>query len=209
MATKAVLAYMQKENRPFSVNDIVQNLNKEFGKTAIQKGVDELVSQSKLLEKTYGKQKVYCITQEDEGQDQEKLNQEMAKMNKSILELTETLQGNERKIKNLEFELKNLKSSLTTEHARAEKSNLEKQVEQMKEKLKTLSENASPISAEQKQKVEAEHSKNVKEYRKRKRICNDIIESILEGYPKRKKDLIEELGVETDEEVNFKLENFN
>jgi 26S proteasome regulatory subunit (ATPase 3-interacting protein) len=41
----------------------------------------------------------------------------------------------------------------------------------------------------------------VKEYKKRKRICSEIIDSILEGYPKTKKHLIEEVGLETDEEA--------
>lgn len=42
-------------------------------------------------------------------------------------------------------------------------------------------------------------------FRKRKRICNDMIDAVLEGYPKSKKTLLEELCVETDEMVNFKL----
>ena len=43
------------------------------------------------------------------------------------------------------------------------------------------------------------------EWRKRKRIATDIVDAVMEGYPKRKKDLYEEVGLETDEEVGVTL----
>jgi 26S proteasome regulatory subunit (ATPase 3-interacting protein) len=42
-ATGAVFDYLQAQNRPYSVNDIVLNLHKEHGKTAVQKALDKLV----------------------------------------------------------------------------------------------------------------------------------------------------------------------
>lgn len=205
MATSAVYKYLQNQNRPYSTNDIVTNLHKEYGKTAVQKALDELVSQNKIIEKIYGKQKVYCILQQDENTDPEAMNTEIAKMDKDIMILTDMLQTNEQKIKNGEHELKNLLNSLTNEEARIEIGKLEKESTKLKEKLRVLSENASPISPEDKEKVEKVHTKNMKEYRKRKRICSDIVDSILEGYPKRKKDLVEEMGLETDEDVGCNI----
>lgn len=63
---EAVLNYLEKVNRPYSANDILQNLQKEFGKAAIQKALDQLVIAKKVHEKTYGKQKVYSIVQKDD-----------------------------------------------------------------------------------------------------------------------------------------------
>lgn len=60
-----VLKYMRDQNRPFSTNDVMMNLHKEFGKTAIQKSLDTLVSEGQLVEKVNGKQKAYVINQED------------------------------------------------------------------------------------------------------------------------------------------------
>jgi 26S proteasome regulatory subunit (ATPase 3-interacting protein) len=40
--------------------------------------------------------------------------------------------------------------------------------------------------------------KTASELRKRKRICGDMLDQILESYPKGKKALLEEVGVETD-----------
>ena len=61
---KIVLKYMADKNRPYSTNDIVMNLRKEFGKTAVQNALDNLVIEKKLTEKLNGKQKVYVINQE-------------------------------------------------------------------------------------------------------------------------------------------------
>ena len=59
-----VLKYMADQNRPYSTNDIVMNLRKEFGKTAVQNALDNLVIKEKLTEKVNGKQKVYVINQD-------------------------------------------------------------------------------------------------------------------------------------------------
>lgn len=45
----AVLQYLTSQNRPYSVNDIVLNLHKEHGKTAVQKALDTLVEVCKNL----------------------------------------------------------------------------------------------------------------------------------------------------------------
>lgn len=45
----AVLQYLTSQNRPYSVNDIVLNLHKEHGKTAVQKALDTLVEVFKIL----------------------------------------------------------------------------------------------------------------------------------------------------------------
>lgn len=193
---------MQFQNRPRSANDVVEKL-KELGKTAVQKALDELVAKGKVFEKVYGKQKVYCVVQDDV--DPEKLRGEMEEIERSIAELSGTLQSGEKKLKNCEIELKNLASSLSTEQAGTEKGKLEMEVERLRCKLDVLQQNATPVSPGRKRSIEKDHERFMKEYRKRKRICTDIIDSIMEGYPKKKKDLIEELGIETDEDVGCNI----
>lgn len=61
------------------------------------------------------------------------------------------------------------------------------------------------ISTEDQQRTAREHETILREYRKRKRICNEMVNEILEGYDKKKKTLLEELGVETDEDAGVKL----
>lgn len=66
MAVNAIYKYLQDTNRPYSANDIMNNLHSEYGKTAVQKALDQLAESGKVREKTYGKQKVYSIIQPDE-----------------------------------------------------------------------------------------------------------------------------------------------
>lgn len=54
---------MIKENRPFSANDLSTNLNGQLGKTAIVNTLEELANGKKIIEKVYGKQKVYMALQ--------------------------------------------------------------------------------------------------------------------------------------------------
>ncbi|XP_059094693.1 homologous-pairing protein 2 homolog [Tigriopus californicus] len=117
----AVEDYLRTQNRPYSANDIVLNLHKEHGKTAVQKALDLLVADGKVSEKLNGKQKQDLISRED------------------------------------------------------------------------------------KRKLEESHESAVKEWRKRKRICLSITDAILESYPKPKKALFEDIGIETDEDVGAKV----
>ena len=36
-------------------------------------------------------------------------------------------------------------------------------------------------------------------------MCTNVIDAILEGYPKSKKDFLEEVGIETDEDMGVKI----
>lgn len=68
----------------------------------------------------------------------------------------------------------------------------------MKKKLEEFSQNKVKVSAADFKKAQQLKEKSTTELRKRKRICLDILDQILENYPKSKKALLEEVGVETD-----------
>ena len=50
-----------------------------------------------------------------------------------------------------------------------------------------------------------QHESCTGHWRKRKRMATEILDSILESWPKSKKSLYEEIGVETDESVGVAL----
>lgn len=58
MCTQAVFKYLESTNRPYSANDISQNMHNAYSKGAIQKALDELTQKGTIREKVYGKQKV-------------------------------------------------------------------------------------------------------------------------------------------------------
>ncbi|XP_073962998.1 homologous-pairing protein 2 homolog isoform X2 [Choristoneura fumiferana] len=177
------------------------NLRGAFSKSAVQKALDYLSENGKIRCKLYGKQKVYAAVQlenvEEEG-DTEDYDAQFKSLSEELLEKTNALKA-------ADMNLKTVLSAPTTESAKAQIEELKKRMEAFETKLKVLSTSSNVISAEEKKIIMNEHGKLLKEYRQRKRISTDIIEAVLEGYPKSKKSLLEELCIETDEMVNFKL----
>lgn len=57
-------------------------------------------------------------------------------------------------------------------------------------------------------KQQHERDENLQEYSKRKRLCMNMIDAILEGYPKSKQKLIEDTEIETDEAAGFNINQY-
>nr|QIC49961.1 pairing protein 2 [Actinia equina] len=199
---EAVLSYLTKNNRPYSAVDIFTNLHKEFGKTAVQKSLENLATQGKIKEKLYGKQKVYAPLQDHFGDYNENeiktLDDQINKLQAKLKTLQETYKSNE-------SDLRKLNDSLTTEEATEKLAELVKKIEGYEKRLTKIKSAENHVTPKEKDAIYKNHKTAVTLWRKRKRMCTDIINSILEGYPKPKKQLIEDVGLETDEEYGAVL----
>ncbi|XP_043278168.1 homologous-pairing protein 2 homolog [Venturia canescens] len=196
MATEAVYEYMQCQNRPFSANDIVTNLNNQHPKPVVQKALDKLVAKNKVFEKAYGKQKIYCLVQ-DPSQDTDELlriNRELqCHANEVEMKRTEV----DKSIREYESKLALLRQHPCLEEALKIRDELKKRVKELTDKLDALMETTgSQDLGTDKKKAEDKMKEYSREYGKRKRLCTDIIDCILEGYPGSKKALQEEIGIE-------------
>lgn len=101
-------------------------------------------------------------------------------------------------IKEQEALLSSLKSSLSLEDAQKEKIVLQEGVHKLTQKLDALMEtNGSEDLCESKRKAQTHLDEYSREYLKRKRMCTDIIDCILENYPGSKDELYEEAGIES------------
>ncbi|CAG9124948.1 unnamed protein product [Plutella xylostella] len=202
MASDAVLKYLVDTNRPYSCADITVNLRGAFTKTAVQKALDALSESAKIKCKLYGKQKVYAAIQPEtvpvDNDKEEDYETQFKVVAKSLEEQSEALKTSESK-------LKLLISTPTTDTAISLTNDARTRIEVLESKLNVLRTSTQVLSPEEKRKVSELHSKLLSEYRKRKRICSDMIETMMEGYPKSKKTFLEELCVETDDMVGFKL----
>ena len=65
--------------------------------------------------------------------------------------------------------------------------------------------NIQVVSAEDKAKISLLHTTTVTLWKKRKRMATDVLDSVLESWPKTKQSLMEEVGVDTDESVGVKI----
>ncbi|KAM3961396.1 homologous-pairing protein 2 homolog [Aphomia sociella] len=203
MASDAVFKYLTDTNRPYSCADVTTNLRGAYTKNAVQKALDSLAEAGKIKCKLYGKQKVYAAIQLDntDGEsDIEDYDNQMKILTQSLADRMTTL-------KTADTTLKNLTSTPTTESALTQIEQIKKRLENHQIKLNTLKNSTEIISADEKEKILNEFDTSFREYRKRKRISNDMLDAVLEGYPKSKKSLLEELCIETDEMVNFNLKS--
>ena len=101
--------------------------------------------------------------------------------------------------------LKELEASPTTEEAEAEATALDARLQRLRVKLADLADNCVKVSPQERQSTVKQHEKILKEYRKRKKMCVEMVDTIAENYPKSKKALMEEIGIETDEDAGVKL----
>lgn len=201
-APAKVLEYLKNQNRPYSAGDVMSNMHKEFNKACIQRALDQLTSKGKVREKVYGKQKVYVVEQSifpdvDEG--------ELKKMDQQISNLQSSIQKLQTDNHNLETRLCDLKNSLTLEEASTQLKTLEKECAEMSARLSKIKSGSENVTPEQSEHIHNSYQTSTRHWRKRRRMTMDIVNTILEGYPKSKKEFIEEVGIETDEDYGVSL----
>ena len=214
---KSVLDYLTTANRPYSTNDVFLNLHKEHGKPAVQRVIDQLVTDNKLKVKMNGKQSCYFVNQDTLNTCSE---EELAMLDTKCKETEDQAKTAADKVRQTEARLRSLTSSLTDSQAREELDRVVEENRQLVDRLTKLENNQEAsigtlkcififsiqvISAEDKAKISVLHSTTVTLWKKRKRMATDVLDSVLESWPKTKQSLMEEIGVDTDESVGVKI----
>ncbi|XP_064895470.1 homologous-pairing protein 2 homolog isoform X3 [Columba livia] len=203
-AAAVLFQYLREQNRPYSAQDAFGNLQREhgLGKAAVVKALEQLAQQGRVREKTYGKQKIYFA-------DQEQLpaasDAELRALDEAIAALSAKVQAAQQSCRHMEAELKELNGSMTTPEVAREIEELRKDCANYMEKLERIKSATNHVTPEEKEKVCSEQKLYCKEWRRRKRMATELLDAILEGYPKSKKQFFEEVGIETDEEHNVAL----
>lgn len=197
-AAEAALQYLNVQNRPYSAIDIFNNLHKAHGQTALKKALEILAADGKIVEKTYGKQKIYFA---DQSQFPVADEAELKEMDKRIAQLTSETTVLQKEISKLDAELTAVSNQLTLEEAKTQLAALEAQVDEGKKRLSAIKSQSDAVSPEEKDRILANREKHLREWRKRKRMAVDACDAILEHYPKSKREFFEEVGIETDEDV--------
>lgn len=113
-------------------------------------------------------------------------------------ELEDKLQSLQKKIKEKESAIASLKGGYTMQQLEQMKENLNKSIKSLNKKLDELmtASSAQKDLPTKKRKLEKDLQTYQQEYNKRKRICKDVMECILENYPKSKQHFYEEVGID-------------
>ncbi|KAI5097153.1 homologous-pairing protein 2-like [Silurus meridionalis] len=205
-AADLILSYLNEKNRPYSAQDVFGNLQKQhgLGKTAVVKAMEQLAQDGRIREKVYGKQKIYFA---DQSQFSDVSDSDLKQMDSRISELSRQVETATQSCRQLDTELKELNSSLTTVEMTMQIKELRAECEGYITRLKKIKTATNHVTPEEREKVYKERILYVKEWKKRKRLAADMMGAILEGYPKSKKEFLEEVGVETDEDHKVKIPN--
>ncbi|KXJ72872.1 hypothetical protein RP20_CCG016990, partial [Aedes albopictus] len=132
------------------------------------------------------------------------------KLDVDCVRLREELTQRQQQIRSLEASLAAASSQMTVGEALEEIGTLEGEIRRVERELEEdqASTSHAAVTAEQsmdKDALEKKYNLYLSAYRKRKRICTEMIGHIMEGYPKSKQHLLEDIGVETDEAVGWRL----
>ena len=64
-AKDAIQAYMRSQNRPYSIQNVMDNMHGRVPRKICQDVLDALTAEKHITEKEYGKAKIYLANQDD------------------------------------------------------------------------------------------------------------------------------------------------
>uniref|UniRef100_A0A7S0YNC8 Homologous-pairing protein 2 homolog n=1 Tax=Polytomella parva TaxID=51329 RepID=A0A7S0YNC8_9CHLO len=202
-AEAAVLNLLQQQNKPFSLQNVVDLLaHAGFKKAQITKALDNLGESQRIIVKEFGKTKLFLPNQTQFSV----LSKEEYDLKKNeIKELQEAYQKEAAELKDLEQELQQWKNSLSDEELELEIKRLSKQLDEQQCRIVKLSSGAALIPPEERQAVEKRFALVTDIWRKRRSIFDNIWGPISEGLEGKTSDLFEEIGVDTDASLGVSL----
>ncbi|KAJ2846317.1 hypothetical protein J3B02_004441, partial [Coemansia erecta] len=178
-------------------NDISSQLHNQVTAAAAKKILNDLADEGRISRKNNNKQQIfYPVQAEIEVPNIEEAEEE----EESIKEMEERLTKLKDENKALSSKLHALNNALTDDQMRERIAKLTLETKENEQRLNQLR-SGEVISPQEKKKIDSEHAAMIKHWTTRKRIFKNISDTIAEGYPKKIKDLFDEIGIETDEDA--------
>ncbi|KAJ2158331.1 PSMC3 interacting protein [Coemansia sp. RSA 552] len=194
---KAVLEYLVRANRPYSANDISSQLHGLVSPAQAKKVLNDLADEGKIERKANGKQQIFYARQTDNDVPSVEEAEEEEEAVRGLEQQLEQLKGENRA---LAAQLQGLTAALTDDQMRERIAELAVETKNNDERLVQLR-SGEVISPEEKGAIEAQHKAMVKHWKARKKMLKGMADGLAEGYPGKLSTLFEELGIETDEDV--------
>jgi 26S proteasome regulatory subunit (ATPase 3-interacting protein) len=203
-AKSDVLQLLTNKNRPYSVISLGDELHGEYPKAAIQKALDSLTAEGKIICKLFGKTtKLYFPNQE--GLPVARPD-ELIQMDAHLESLRDKATALKQRLDDLRRQRNALAATKPIPELIAYRDELAAKVEaeeQRKNELIALAEGITPEDAERFQK---EFRSRCEQWRSRRNKCKEIIDTLCDAADKKPGQIIEELDLETDESQGVRLE---
>lgn len=198
-----VLDHLIEKNRPMNATDVHTNLNGQVSKTQVSNLLDELAAEKKIIEKTYGKQKIYMASQ---STDCTNIKADLRALDEQVFTLKNEVNLIKNENSRYENELRGHSDKVPLPELEKSVKKLHDEVDELKTKLHELkSAKTEVVSKEEKTKILKEREKLVKEWRKYKRIAMEMLNIILDNGNMKKDKLCDDLGVILDEHEKVKM----
>ncbi|ODQ60781.1 hypothetical protein WICANDRAFT_67454 [Wickerhamomyces anomalus NRRL Y-366-8] len=187
-AEKTILEYLEQQYRPYSVNDIIQNLHGNISKAAAVKALENLTAENKIVTKVLGKMSISVANKVEVDQSEESINydEELEVMKQNIKEASQNLSA-------LQTELSETTKYPSDEELDAELKSLQKEVEDLSHKIEAAKSKPS-ISTESVNKIKSLSASITSESQKRQKLYKNFLKYIAEFIDPKK--LIFDLGLE-------------
>ncbi|ETW01363.1 hypothetical protein, variant 1 [Aphanomyces invadans] len=201
-ASEEVAKYMRQTNRPYSVLNVFENLHRRIGKTMLQKILDVLVEKGEINVKTYGKSQIYYYNQAKLPRPSPEalahIEDQITAASDEVASLEKELKDHEAILHGLNSQLSDAELSVTLESLEAQNATLQAKLQEMDKRPSVV------VDPGAKAALTKSFTKYRTEWVKRKRIVMDAIDQIADGMEKKRKDVLDLCGVETDESVGIK-----
>ncbi|XP_075261188.1 homologous-pairing protein 2 homolog [Convolutriloba macropyga] len=152
------------------------------------------VEEGTVIEKIYGKQKVYVYNQALFPQVNKAQIQDL---DHQINEVKIKLQECQQKIKVRSAELSKMNSMPTLQKVKKQFEDLSAKEAQLSAKISQIKSGGNSVDPQVREAIKRDHEIFTKEAKKRARCCGELIDMILEqGYPSTKHQLMQEIGID-------------
>jgi 26S proteasome regulatory subunit (ATPase 3-interacting protein) len=197
---------MRGQNRPYNNKMIFENLHGAVGQAQVTKAMDDLAERGELVRKENGKQKVYWPAQETDeikaltGPDSAA---SAAALDAEAQAAKEQAAAHKAKADALAAENKRIAAQPADADAAALVARLTEETARMEARLKALRESTVKVSRDDFLAAEKRYQAAKAAWKKRKRMCKDVMAALTESSGQSIADLAEEVGIETDESLGI------
>ena len=199
----SILAVLSSKNRPFSAITLCDELHGEYSQSAVKKAAEQLAETGAISAKISGKTKLFFPNQANLVV---ATPMELASLDRRLEQLSEACSRLKERAEVLRSQRDALLRKKTICELRKFREEVEKKAVQEEQRKSLLIEQAKGITPEDAQNYTRNFAMRCEQWRRRKNMCKEIIDQISEGCNKKPSELIDELGLETDEALGLKLE---
>ena len=189
---------MVSQYKPFSVNDIIQNLHNKVTKTTATKALENLVNEKRIVSKTFGKIVIYSCNEQETALPS---NVDSSQFDfETVLQLRNDLIELERDKSMAKDALDSVAKEPENKELLTIIENEENELKEIESKLQSLQGDWNPANDEIVKRIMSEDTLLQKEITKRSKICKSLIATIKDSVcPKN----MDEFLVCTSKKISF------